>query len=82
MNITLDSSQTALIEEFVASGEFASADDVVAEALRLLASQTEDVEYLRAEIAQGDADIEAGRVVPFDLEEFKREARSASARRG
>ena len=76
MNITLDSGQTALVEEFVASGEFATADEVVAEALRLLASQIEDIEYLRAEIVKGDEDIAAGRVVPFDLEEFKREARA------
>ncbi|MEK7795736.1 MAG: type II toxin-antitoxin system ParD family antitoxin [Candidatus Hydrogenedentota bacterium] len=69
MNITLDPQQSALIERRIATGEFASAADVIAEALRLLSEQSEDVEYLREEIAKGIEDVEAGRLITIESAE-------------
>jgi antitoxin ParD1/3/4 len=53
------------VERQLASGNYASADEVVCAGLRLLAELQEneaDLEELRRLIAEGDADIAAGRV--------------------
>jgi putative addiction module CopG family antidote len=72
MNITLDPRQSALIEQCIATGEFASAAEVIAEALRLLSEQSEDVEYLREEIAKGMEDVETGRLITIESVEDRR----------
>ncbi len=58
-----DAARDAIMRR-VANGDFPTADAAVDEAIRLLEAQHEDyVRYLQEAIAEGDADIEAGRVV-------------------
>ncbi len=63
MTVTLSSTLQKRIEARVAQGEFDSADD------------DEETERLRAEVAVGLADLEAGRVSSFDLAQFLAEMR-------
>ena len=55
----------AIVDRQLASGNFRSADEVVRAGLQLLQESEgdlEDIEELRRLIAEGDADIAAGRV--------------------
>jgi antitoxin ParD1/3/4 len=62
-NISLPPELEAYIDAKVASGEYAHASEVVRDGLRLLMQEeAEKLEWLRAAIAEGDADIRAGRV--------------------
>ncbi|MBE9031588.1 type II toxin-antitoxin system ParD family antitoxin [filamentous cyanobacterium LEGE 11480] len=69
MKILLDSEQTAFIESQLQSGQFSSAEDVVAKALNLMAQQQAeypDQEWLTAtaeKIQVGLADIQRGDIV-------------------
>ena len=64
----------AFIDKQVASGRFNNASEVVRAALRLLEDEEAKLEELRALIAEGDADIAAGRVVEVDdIEAFTRD---------
>ncbi len=62
MEVQLSPEALAVIDEKVASGEFASASEVVDEALALLNER--DRQYgvwLRAEVQKGEDDLAAGR---------------------
>ncbi|MBY0587181.1 hypothetical protein K2X85_08395 [bacterium] len=59
-----------LVRKQMQSGEFASEDDLIREALRTLDRTRDDL----AAIESGLADVDAGRVRPF--EEFDREFRA------
>ncbi len=59
----------AFIDKQVASGRFNNASEVVRAALRLLEDEEAKLEELRALIAEGDADIAAGRVVHVESPE-------------
>lgn len=48
------------------SGRFRSVDDVIAEAVRLMAEQESTLDESRARIDEGAADIEAGRTYSPD----------------
>jgi antitoxin ParD1/3/4 len=64
----------AFIDKQVASGRFNNASEVVRAALRLLEDEEAKLEELRALIAEGDADIAAGRVIEVDdIEAFTRD---------
>lgn len=67
MNISLTKEQEKFVQKKVASGQYATASEVIREGLRLLADQDKlrqlRVEELRREIARGMADAEAGRFV-------------------
>jgi putative addiction module CopG family antidote len=63
MNVSLTPVTEAFIENLVASGRYASASEVVRAGLRLLMEYEENLQFLRREIAKGDADIAAGRTV-------------------
>ncbi|HEX3672251.1 MAG TPA: type II toxin-antitoxin system ParD family antitoxin [Candidatus Cybelea sp.] len=53
----------AYIDAKVAAGEYADESDVVCDGLRLMMQEeAQKMEWLRAAIAEGDADIRAGRV--------------------
>ena len=58
----------AIVDQQLASGNFRSADEVVRAGLQLLQESEEDLEDLedlRRLIAEGDADIAAGRVYRY-----------------
>lgn len=54
---------TTFIEEQVESGRYATASDVIRAGLRLLENEETKLAQLRQFIAEGIADIDAGRVV-------------------
>ena len=56
MNIQLPTDANQFIEGMVASGQYASANDAVADGVRLLMSR----QQLRVEIQQGIAELNAG----------------------
>ena len=62
MNIRLPEEQQTIIEGLVASGRFSSAEDAVAEGIRLLASN----ERLRQEIQIGIDQADRGEVYDHD----------------
>jgi antitoxin ParD1/3/4 len=64
----------AFIDKQIASGRFNNASEVVRAGLRLLEDEEAKLEELRALIAEGDADIAAGRVIHVDdIEAFTRD---------
>lgn len=69
------------VREHVASGLYGSASEVVREALRLFEAfqdvQAASLATLRADIAQGLKDVEAGRVGPLALDDIKAQGRAA-----
>lgn len=61
-NISLPQELEAYIDAKVTSGEYAHASEVVRDGLRLMMEEEAGkLEWLRAAIAEGEADIEAGR---------------------
>jgi antitoxin ParD1/3/4 len=66
MNVSLSDEFAAFVEEEVASGEYASASDVVRDGLRLLqrekAAQQERILILQREVAIGVAQARSGRL--------------------
>ena len=76
MTVTLTPDAEALIQRKVETGSYASAADVIQEALRLLDERDARVR-LKAAISAGDEDLERGNVVdwsPDFLERLKEEA--------
>lgn len=65
--IELSQESDAFLRSRIEAGEYASADEIVAAALKLMQSRMEESvetrEKLQAMVADGLADIEAGRVV-------------------
>jgi antitoxin ParD1/3/4 len=84
VTVSLTKEQSDLVRQVVQQGEFASADDVVRQAL--LDWQTDrarraEFDALRADIAEGLADAEAGRTVPFDAADIIERGRRQSENR-
>ncbi|NDC37921.1 MAG: type II toxin-antitoxin system ParD family antitoxin [Proteobacteria bacterium] len=79
LNVSLPKELEARVREHVASGLYGSASEVIREALRLFEAyqsvQQARLAALRADIAQGFADVEAGRVSPVDMADIKAEGR-------
>ena len=76
MPIQLTPETEALIREKVDSGRYATADEVIEVALRLLAVREQHTQQLRASIAEGLAAIERGEGVeltPELMDEIDRE---------
>jgi antitoxin ParD1/3/4 len=75
MNITLTSEMEQFVQQEVAAGVFTSADQVVAEALRLLKVQTlspeAKLEALRQEVAIGIEQADRGEVREYDEESLR-----------
>lgn len=80
LNVSLPKELEARVREHVASGLYSSASEVIREALRLFENyqsvQQTRLAALRADINQGFADVEAGRVSPVDMADIKAEGRS------
>jgi putative addiction module CopG family antidote len=67
MDVELSERSLARIRAKVESGSFASADEVIEQALGLLEDREREYgEWLRAEVAKGQASADAGRVTPVD----------------
>jgi antitoxin ParD1/3/4 len=62
MNINLPPDQQAFVENLVESGRFASADDVIGECVRLLASR----EQLREQVNVGVEQADRGELIDHD----------------
>ena len=75
LSIALTPEMAAMVREAVAGGEYASASEVVREALRgwrvHKAEQAGALSQMRNLVAAGVKDIEDGRVSDFDPEEIK-----------
>lgn len=66
-NISLPRELEEYVDAKVLSGEYAHASEVVRDGLRLMMrEEAEKLEWLRAAIAEGMADVERGDVVPAE----------------
>lgn len=79
INVSLPKELEDRVREHVASGLYGSASEVIREALRLFETyhsvQQTRLAALKADIHQGFADIEAGRVSPVNRVDIKTEGR-------
>lgn len=66
----------------LATGDFATEEQVLREAIDALERRQRSLARLRQMVAEAEADVAAGRVGPFDREELKREVRAELAARG
>ena len=81
LNVSLPADLENRVREHVASGLYGSASEVIREALRLFeayqAMQTASLSSLKAELAQGLADVHAGNVGAVDMNAIKTRGRAA-----
>ncbi len=70
------------IQAQIASGEFASEDEVLREAMATLERRQRGLQQIRQMVAEADDDIAAGRIGGFDAAETKRAVRERLARQG
>ncbi len=80
LNISLPIELETRVREHVASGLYGSASEVIREALRLFEAyqsvQTSSLLALKADIAQGLADVQAGSVESMDMASIKQKGRA------
>ena len=80
LNVSLPMELEARVRAHVASGRYGSASEVIREALRLFEAyqsvQQSSLAALRADIAQGMADVNAGRVEKMDMASIKTQGRA------
>ena len=85
LNVSLPPELESRVRGHVESGLYGSASEVVREALRLFEayqqSRVANLAALVADIGQGVADIEAGRVGEVSVESIKQRGRAAPAAR-
>jgi antitoxin ParD1/3/4 len=85
LTITLPSDTAAIVKDAVAGGDYASASEVVRDALRdwkaKRALQRQELAALKTDIGQGLADLTAGRVKDFDAERIVERGRKLLASR-
>ena len=67
MNITLKPEIEQFIQAQIATGRFASAEDVINEAFKLLQERERRVKELRQKIAVGTEQIERGEVIDGEI---------------
>jgi antitoxin ParD1/3/4 len=72
-NVKRDPEAAAFVDERVAAGNYARADEAVAAALKLLKENREEIEEIRALLIEAE---ESGYVEDFDFDEFLREPRA------
>ena len=81
LNVSLPAELERRVREHVASGLYGSASEVIREALRLFEAyqtvQASSLATLRSDIAQGLADVQAGRVGTIDMNAIKAQGRAA-----
>ena len=80
LNVSLPMELEARVREHVASGLYGSASEVIREALRLFEAyqsvQQSSLAALRADIAQGMADVNVGRTEKMDMASIKTHGRA------
>ena len=80
LNVSLPAELESRVREHVASGLYGSASEVIREALRLFEAyqtvQAGNLASLKADIALGLADVEAGRVGTLDIATIKARGRT------
>ena len=80
LNVSLPPELENRVRQHVESGLYSSASEVIREALRLFevyqSVQAANLTNLKADIAQGVADIAAGRVRELDINEIKQRGRA------
>ncbi len=80
LNVSLPAQLEQRVREHVASGLYGSASEVIREALRLFEAyqtvQAESLATLRLDIAQGLADVQAGRTRIVDMNAIKAQGRT------
>ena len=81
LNVSLPIELENRVREHVASGLYGSASEVIREALRLFesyqAAQTTGLDTLKADIAKGFADVQAGRVAVVSMSKIKAKGRAS-----
>lgn len=81
LNVSLPPELEQRVREHVASGMYGSASEVIREALRLFEAwqgvQAASLAALKADLAQGIADADAGRVGAIDIKAIKARGRAA-----
>jgi antitoxin ParD1/3/4 len=82
MNYPLPPDLLQRIEAQLASGGFASEEDVLREAIEALERRQCGLQKLREMVAVAEEDVAAGRVGKFDRSEIKRDVRDRLAERG
>ncbi len=70
------------IDAQIAGGGFASAEDVLREAIGTLERRQSGLAQLQSMVAVAEDDVAAGRVGPFDRDQIKREVRNRLTERG
>jgi antitoxin ParD1/3/4 len=81
MNVSLTPELEKIVAERVASGRYASASEVIREALRLL-DERDQLNQLRQDVHRGLEQLDQGRHQPFDyqaVERIKRGGRQQAA---
>lgn len=73
IDLRLDEQSETFIDRQIASGRFASADEVVREGLRALEERERKLEALRAHLAIGEAQADRGEFIDFDFDSFMEE---------
>jgi antitoxin ParD1/3/4 len=85
LNVSLPLELEARVRAHVASGLYGSASEVIREALRLFEAyqsvQQSSLAALKADIDQGMADLDAGRVSKMDMAAIKAQGRALKKRR-
>lgn len=85
MNVSLPPDLESRVRQHVASGLYSSASEVIGEALRLFETyqgvQSAQLASLKADIAQGVADVDAGFVRELDKNDISRRGRQILAAR-
>lgn len=85
LTITMPPEMAATVKEAVDVGEYASASEVIREALREWKTRRQlmlgELAALKADIDQGLADVAAGRVKKFDVDNIAKRGRQLLAAR-
>jgi len=79
MNVSLTPELEKIVAERVSSGRYASASEVIREALRLL-EERDQLNQLRKEVRLGLEQLDQGRHRPFDEQALKRIKRQGRER--
>lgn len=82
MSISLPADLAAQVQAHLATGQFASEEQVLREALSMLERRQQSMAHLKELIRAAEDDVAAGRVAPFDRDELKREVRAKLAAQG
>jgi putative addiction module CopG family antidote len=82
MSISLPADLAAQVQAHLATGQFASEEQVLREALSTLERRQRSIAHLQELVCAAEDDVAASRVAPFDRDELKREVRARLAAQG